>query len=133
MKLIRILSAADKVVAVNEGEEFELTGAIRDSFEHKFHSMTADGYEMPALGVSLDAMVKTAMAEGLWLKFDYSRTKTHREMPFDRLAVQLRPEYSGLEFVRGNGGTYSGRDYYYSLKKGQTAAELCEFLKGAGK
>ena len=128
MELIRILSAADKVVAVNEGEEFELTGAIRDSFEHKFHSMTADGYEMPALGVSLDAMVKTAMAEGLWLKFDYSRTQPHREMPFDRLAVQFRPEDSALAFVRGNGGTDLGRAHYYFLKTRQTAEACLEIF-----
>lgn len=131
MELIRVLTSADKVVVISEGKGFGLSGETAAAFMDIFESVTADGYEMPALGVSLDALVKKDMESGVWLKFCFGGTRVHREMPFDELAVRLMPEYCGLEFMRGNGGVYEGRDYYYCLKKGQTAAKLYDFVSAA--
>ena len=97
MELIGILSAADRLAVICEGEEFPVPASSDAAFRERFLALTEGGYEMPAFGVSLDKVVKEALKEGLWLKFYYSETKSYLEMPFDALAVRLEPDMLWLE------------------------------------
>ena len=88
------------------------------------------GYEMPALGVSLDSLTKEEMRSGLWAEFLYDRVEEHRGMPFDSLLIKVNAGDCGYNAVRGVGGKYDGRVFYYSLAKGKTMRGFAETLSG---
>ena len=86
------------------------------------------GYEMPALGVSLDNLTKEEMRSGLWAEFLYDRVEEHRGMPFDSLLIRAKAEDCGYNAVRGVDGRYDGRVFYYSLARGKTMRGFAETL-----
>lgn len=128
MELIELIKQAREIIIVSDGREIPIGEDERARFELTLDAVSAGGYEMPALGVSLDALVKEAMKSGLWLKFVFPRALTHREMPFEALSAQIKEGFGGLEFMRMNDGKYAGRDYYYSLARGADADELFRFV-----
>jgi hypothetical protein len=71
--------------------------------------------EMPAFGVSLDNETKTAIQNGVWLKFKYDKVENFNDMSFDTLLINIVPEYSGFNIIRGNHNVYEGRCFYISL------------------
>ena len=80
--------------------------------------INADGYEMPALGVSVDSLTKNEMKKGVWLRFVFSRTREHNGMPFDALLIKIEPNFHGYNIERQNGGVYGGRCFYFNLNSG---------------
>lgn len=94
-----------------QSEQFAaVTGALE--------KINADGYEMPALGVSVDSLTKNEMKKGVWLRFVFSRTREHHGMPFDALLIKIEPNFHGYNIERQNGGIYGGRCFYFNLNSG---------------
>lgn len=127
MELIELIKQAREVIIFSEGRETPLGEKERAAFDLILNDVFEGGYEMPALGVSLDALVKEATKTGTWIQFVFPRAYTHREMPFEALLTEIKEGFGGLEFMRMNNGKYAGRDYYYSLARGVSADELYRF------
>ena len=81
-----------------------------------FKNLLANARQMPAFGVSLDGDTRMAMAEGLWVEFDFGKKLWYSEMSFEKLLVQVVSSYSGFNLIRYNAdGGYCGRCYYFAL------------------
>lgn len=94
-----------------QSEQFAaVTGALE--------KINADGYEMPALGVSVDSLTKNEMKKGVWLRFVFGGRREHNGMPFEALLVKVEPNFRGYNIERQNGGIYGGRCFYFNLNSG---------------
>ena len=79
------------------------------------NELCADSHEMPAFGVSIHSETMEALESGLWLEFRFNQTYTHNDMPFSRLLIEIKADYTGFNIIRYNYGKYDGRCYYINL------------------
>ena len=81
-----------------------------------FKNLLSNARRMPAFGVSLDKDTREAMAEGLWVEFDFGKKITYAEMDFEKLLMQVVASHSGFNLIRYNSKDgYVGRCYYFDL------------------
>ena len=80
-----------------------------------FNEMCKNCHEMPAFGVSLHDETLTALNDGLWIEFVYSKNIVHNGMPFDRLLIKVNTEDSGFNIIRHYNDKYDGRCFYLNL------------------
>lgn len=101
-----------------------------DEVVAQWNAMTASAHVMPAYGVSLDWHTVKALEGGVWVEFCYSSQNQFNGMPFERLLIEVKPQYCGFNVIRYNSeGGYSGRCYYIDLNGGNMSAfynSLCE-------
>ena len=106
------------------GRESTQYGQILRGWE----AMTSGANEMPAFGVSIDEWTQKQRQEGLWAEFLFDEEYTVSEMPFERLLICCKEEYSGFNIERYYEGGYRGRCYYLDLRE-NTMQGFCECLK----
>ena len=107
MGLTERLERAREVSVSVSGRRTTLDPDGKAEFFTLLKEVFSGGYEMPALGVSLDSEVQRALDEGVWVLFSFAKTEIYNEMPFE----------------------FGGRDYYYSLRRGKNADALIEFAE----
>lgn len=79
--------------------------------------MLANSLVMPAFGVSLNDITVQAMQRGVWVEFRFSEELTINELPFSRLLVEVKPDFSGFNVVRYTADRgYAGRCFYLDLR-----------------
>ena len=71
--------------------------------------------EAPAFGVSLHNETLEAMKSGLWIEFNFNKTISHNDMPFDSLLIQVVGDYTGFNIIRKYDNKYDGRCFYVDL------------------
>ena len=124
------LASPSGLKVYRDGEEYIFAAGSEETAEaaDTLREINEGGYEMPALGVSLDRLTKEEMRSGLWAEFLYDRVKEHRGMPFDSLLICVRENDCGYSAIRGVCGRYDGRVFYYSLARGKTLADFRKAL-----
>ena len=107
------LSSSNQAKVIVDGEFNE----VRDTqkLNNILSDMLKDGHEMPAFGVSIHTETLKAINNGVWLRLQYNGTQVVDEMNFDELLIQVEPNYTGFNIIRGNRGIYEGRCYYVDL------------------
>ena len=70
---------------------------------------------MPAFGVALHNDTIEVMTKGIWVEFIFDNTKSHNEMLFDSLLINVVGEHSGFNIIRKYQGQYEGRCFYVDL------------------
>ena len=111
-----VLRSEGRVRTVEKGEEFEkILSAWGETLK--------EGRQMPAFGVSIDEHTTRAMQSGVWVEFCFKKPLTIGEMPFEKLLIDVRPEYMGFNVSRYNADHgYQGRCYYIDLRGGNMSA-----------
>ena len=89
--------------------------------------MLNDSHTMPAFGVSIHTETLSAIKTGVWLKLQYNGTQDVDGMMFDELLIQINPDFTGFNIIRGNRGIYEGRCFYIDLI-GNTMKQLYDFI-----
>ena len=107
-----ILLSADSIELRHNGKSYQID---TNSITTILQEMLKNSHEMPALGVALDNETKTAMQTGYWLEFNYKDTHTYNDMYFDKLLIEVNPEFGGFNIIRHHDNEYSGRCYYIQL------------------
>lgn len=92
-----------------------------------WEEMTSDAFQMPAFGVSIDALTREERKKGTWLEFVFDKERGG-ELPFERLLVACIPEYRGFNLIRYTQGGYNGRCYYLDLRE-KDMHTLCDCLE----
>lgn len=109
---------AEEIIVYRNGVE-EAHPAGSASFEKIVLSLkiiTENARQMPAYGVSLDGLTRTAMKDGLWVELRFCGVCECEGMPFERLLFEVRKSYSGFNLNRYNSDCgYSGRCFYLAL------------------
>mgnify|MGYP001625970901 CR=1 FL=1 len=100
-----------------------------DSGRYLPHSALLDGsVTMPAFGVSINEFTVNAMKSGIWVEFAYSSQQKSEGMEFEKLLVEVKPDYMGFNVNRYNSGYgYAGRCYYIDLR-GKSMQSFYNFL-----
>lgn len=81
-----------------------------------WNNMLSGAYEMPAYGVSLDRETRKAVKSGVWAEFVFDKALSSNGMPFEKLLVNVQPEWSGFNIIRYTAAHgYDGRCFYYDL------------------
>ena len=103
------------------GEKFEEIVA-------EWNAMTISALPMPAYGVSIDSETVRALAGGVWVEFCYSAPMVYDGMPFERLLIEVQPQFMSFNVIRYNSdGGYVGRRYYIDLN-GNNMSKFYECL-----
>lgn len=83
-------------------------------------------HQMPAYGVSLHNQTVEELRSGVWTEFTFSQQYCNNGMPFEKLLVNVQPEFSGFNVIRYNSGAgYDGRCFYFSL----IDSDMADFYK----
>ena len=98
-----------------------------DGLNNMLNDMLQDSRTMPAFGVSIHTETLNAIKNGVWLKLQYNGTQNVDDMPFDELLIEINPEFSGFNIIRGNKGIYDGRCFYIDLED-KTMKSLYDFV-----
>lgn len=99
----------------NKTNEFDKNSEEFMSIIETAVDMLENAHEMPAFGVSLDNETRQAKKQGTWLEIYFKGVNTHNEMPFERLLIEVNPEWTGFNIIRYYDGKYDGRCFYIDL------------------
>lgn len=92
----------------------------------QWNKMLVGAHQMPAYGVSLNRETVKAVKSGVWAEFVFNQSLSARGMPFERLLVNVRPEWCGFNIVRYTAEYgYDGRCFYYDLADNMTDFYNC--------
>ncbi len=115
--LISYLFSCQEIVVYKNGEEINLD---KNLVFPELEKLTDKSYFSPAFGVSIHEHTLEAMKKGIWIEFKYNQENTYAEMPFEKLLIELKPDYYGFNLIRFNNGKYDGRCYYLNLNVSST-------------
>lgn len=108
----------EKINVYNDGEIL-CYGKQDGKFEEicaVWQDMLATAHQMPAFGVSLHKETSKAIKEGVWAEFDFDGAYSADGMPFEKLLVNVVPEFTGFNVIRYNKKVgYDGRCFYFDL------------------
>ena len=93
----------------------------------EFEQILYNSYQVPALGVSLDEMVKEERKKDLWVEFNFNDLGYNSEMPFEALLVKIENDAKGFNVIRKYDGKYDGRNFYINLV-GSNMSDLYMYL-----
>ncbi|MEG1706527.1 MAG: hypothetical protein RR086_01060 [Clostridia bacterium] len=80
-------------------------------------TLTEGAQALEPFGVALQSDTLSALKEGLFIEFYFYSVLVVDGMTFDRLLIEIKPEYSGFNIIRATKGKYGGRCYYIGLNK----------------
>lgn len=126
MSIQNILLTPQEVTVHVNGKSLSITQEQYVEYISLFQSILNNSHDMPAFGVSLDQETKKAMQSGTWLQLVYPTTQEVNGLPFDILLIELHPNDSGFNIIRGNNSIYDGRCFYIDLVD-TTLASLYEW------
>lgn len=115
MTIQNTLLTPESVNILKECNATTLTKEEYDKYVAIMKSILQGSHDMPAFGVSLDLETKQALQKGIWLQLTYPATQEVNGLPFDTLLIELHPDHSGFNIIRGNNGIYDGRCFYIDL------------------
>ena len=129
MQLMNIFPLAQEIRVYRQGEcRSYVCGEKFEEIVAEWNAMTASALPMPAYGVSIDSETVRALAGGVWVEFRYSAPMTCEDMPFERLLIEVQPQFMGFNVIRYNSdGGYAGRCYYIDLN-GRNMGKFYECL-----
>ena len=108
-----------KSVSVYSDGETRVYKAGEDKFNlicTEWNSMIFGAHEMPAYGVSLNDETVKAMKSGVWAEFSFGKTLSSGGMPYEKLLVNVEPQWTGFNIIRYTAKHgYDGRCFYYDL------------------
>lgn len=118
INLEKIESFVENINVYSDGNAVSL-GKESPKFEkivYVWQGMLAKSHPMPAFGVSLNDKTVEAMKSGVWLEFDFARPLSQDGLSFEKLLVNVVPEWTGFNVIRYvTGKGYDGRCFYYDL------------------
>lgn len=118
IELEKMTDFAESVGVYSDGEHI-VYGAGEGKFNlicAEWNNMICGAREMPAFGVSLNGETVKAMKSGVWVEFSFNQTLSSNGMPYEKLLVNVQPEWSGFNVIRYTAKHgYDGRCFYYDL------------------
>ncbi len=124
MTEINIQQILDDVKTINIYDNGSVQNLLPAQMGYKlvlngFKNLLENARRMPAFCVSLDAETRAAMADGLWVEFDFGKKTVYDEMPFEKLLMPVIASHTGFNLVRYNSQNgYAGRCYYFDIDGG---------------
>ena len=106
-------NATSVVVTINN----EQVNAELESVVKNFEDMAEDAYFSPAFGVSIDNLTRADKKTGVWVEFNFDGTHEFAGMPYEKLLINIQPNFYGFNIIRFNNNKYDGRCYYLNLAK----------------
>lgn len=134
IELNEVFSRSENINVYNDGKAVAYSaqdGEYKRILE-SWNKMLQGAHEMPAFGVSLNRETVAAMKRGLWLEFGFGKVYESNGMPFEKLLVDVKSEYSGFNLIRYTAERgYDGRCFYYDLTD-KNMSELFNLLSKSG-
>ena len=119
MQLQQVFESAEEIAVYKDGsrEVYPCGGEKFNGICLRWNAMLANSLVMPAFGVSLNDITVQAMQRGVWVEFCFSDELVINELPFSRLLVDVKPDFSGFNVVRYTAeNVYAGRCFYLYLR-----------------
>lgn len=118
IELEKLTDYAQSVSVYNSGKE-TVYPVGTPKFEEicaSWNDMTLGARQMPAYGVSLHRETVKEMKKGVWAEFSFGRELSSDGMPFEKLLINVEPEWRGFNLVRYTAKHgYDGRCFYFDL------------------
>mgnify|MGYP001070700145 CR=1 FL=1 len=132
MELEEIIKNCNCICLYLDGEKtyFEKNSPAYNDIMNAWEDMTNNAIQMPAFGVSINAMTVENMRKGLWFEMLFNSKQQDEGMPFVRLLVNVVNDFSGFNIIRylPEEG-YQGRCFYFQLM----GCDMSEFAKALNK
>ncbi len=113
--ILEILTVPQNVIVYSEGNKINIDSDSFETIKTELEKLVSISREAPAFGVSLHDETIEAMKSGLWIEFEYNKTITHNEMPFESLLINVVGDYNGFNIIRKYENKYYGRCFYVYL------------------
>lgn len=92
-----------------------------DNISSDLKKMCEKSYFSPAFGVSINEYTLNELKKGLWLEMEYNEQLEFAGMPFEKLLINIQPDFYGFNIIRYNSKKgYDGRCYYLNLNNSST-------------
>lgn len=118
MGIFNVFTQAESVKIYSDGKVFEF-GADSEPFKDiitVWNDTCANARNMPAYGVSLNSETLKAVKHGLWLEFCFGKVNICGDLPFEKLLVEVKAEWTGFNLIRYESERgYDGRCFYFNL------------------
>ena len=130
MELQQAFSQAEEIAVYSDGE-VSVYPADGDGYKQimaEWNSLLDGSVTMPAFGVSINDYTLGAMKSGKWVEFVYSSQQKSGGMEFEKLLIEVKPDYMGFNVNRYNSDCgYAGRCYYIDLR-GKSMQSFYNFI-----
>lgn len=126
-----VFEKAASVTVIKDGvkTQYVCTSEQFDRILKALKKGIANSRLMPAFGVSLQDETLSAMTAGEWVEFDFQKRVDEFEMPFERLLIEVVPDYAGINIIRFTKEYgYTGRCFHLDLCGGNLS-ELYGIIK----
>ena len=110
--LTKSFSEAKKYIVYYNGQQFEIE---KETVLPWLNKMCDKSYFSPAYGVSINEYTLNEMKKGLWFEMVFNEKRTFAEMPFEKLLINIKPDFYGFNLIRYSNGLYDGRCFYLNL------------------
>jgi len=118
MEIEEVFDETEEIIVYNDGTKTSY-GSGDDNFGtimSSWKELLCGAHQMPAYGVSLNKETVKAMKSGLWTEFVFDGERKSNGMPFEKLLVNVVPDYYGFNLIRYNSEYgYDGRCFYVDL------------------
>ena len=105
----------------NKRQDFSFDTDQYKQILDEFYIMLENSHQTPAFGVSIDDLTRQELKKGVWLEFSFSQTCYNSDMPFEKLLINVQPEFCGFNVIRNHQNQYEGRCFYINLSKDMTS------------
>lgn len=130
IELEKITDYAKSVNVYNEGVKTAYVVG-EDKFNEicaGWNNMINGAHIMPAFGVSINRETVRELKRGVWAEFVFGQELSSNGMPYEKLLVNVRPDWYGFNIVRYTAEYgYDGRCFYYDLV-GKTMSDFYNTL-----
>ena len=118
VELDKMTEYAEEITVYNDGESaiYPAGNAKFNEICAEWNSMLNGAHQMPAFGVSLHHETVREIKSGVWVEFGFGKVLSSDGMPYEKLLVNVQPDWSGFNIRRYNSECgYDGRCFYYDL------------------
>lgn len=105
-----------------DGQEYQ----VDQNFVEELEKLLLDSYTSPALGICMDSQVQEERQAGVWIEWTFSNTHSYNDLPYDKLMINIQPDYFGFNILRNYKGKYEGRCIYLNLS--HNSSDFYEYI-----
>ncbi len=82
--------------------------------------LTTKSYFSPAFGVANNDITLKELQKGLWFEMEFNNTCFFAEMPFNKLLINVKPDFYGFNLIRFHENGYDGRCLFLNTHNSST-------------
>ena len=111
----QILKSATSIIIINNNQTYQV-----DNCAEKLIDLLDQSYTTPSYVTANHPDITRAKEKGLWIEISFESRMSFKDLPFDRLLINLKPKYTFLNIFRCVDDKYTGKCFNFNLATNTT-------------